>query len=482
MPKNIKELSEKIEKLKKEIKELQHLHDTKASNGTIKAGDIDALVIANEKSLKVYTEHTADKTYRVLIEKMHEGAVTINEDGTIIYCNSCFADMVNLPLQNVIGSLFKNFIDSSSKECFEELLKQARKNAAKEEVYIYTNHGKAVPVLMSVNIFLLDDNFVISIILTDLTIQNKNQEELKRRANELEQKNIELAFQNIEKEKQTAALIILSEDLKAQQTELRRANEEILVLNRNLEKRVFERTRELENLNHELKDLNLSKDKFLSVISHDLRNPLTALLISSDVLSHETENHIFDSVQPYIKIINSTSHNILRQLDELVDWAQMQREKTVINPEKIQLVFNVDLSLELLQTYARQKNIVLENKVQFDIYVNADILMLRSILQNLVTNAIKYTPDGGLITVTAEPLDNMIEVSVTDTGIGMEEVISKNLFINSRSTSLSGTNNEKGTGLGLILVKDFVNQHNGSIRAESEVGKGTAIIFTLPEG
>ena len=83
--------------------------------------------------------------------------------------------------------------------------------------------------------------------------------------------------------------------------------------------------------------------------------------------------------------------------------------------------------------------------------------------------------------MTAQPVGNMIEVSVTDTGIGMEEAISKNLFINSHSTSASGTNNEKGTGLGLILVKDFVSQHNGSIRAESEFGKGTSIIFTLPE-
>jgi PAS domain S-box-containing protein len=481
MPKNIKQLSGKIEKLKREIDELQHLHDAKASNGTIKAGDIDALIVADEKFLKVYTEHTADKTYRILIEKMHEGAVTINEEGTIIYCNSCFADMVNFPLQNVMGSQFKKFIDNSSKERFEELLKQARKKAAKEEVYIYTNHGKIIPVLMSVNIFLLDNNNVISIILTDLTIQNKNQEELKRRAKELEEKNIELAFQNTEKEKQTAELIILSEDLKAQQQELRRANEEILLLNKHLEERVFERTRELENLNHELKDLNFSKDKFLSVISHDLRNPLTALLISSDVLIHETENYIFDSIQPYIKVISSTSHNILQQLNELVDWAQMQREKTAIKPEKIQLVFNVDLSLELLKTYARQKDIVLENKVPFDIYVNADILMLRSILQNLVTNSIKYTPEGGLITVTAQPVDNMIEISVTDTGIGMDEVTSKNLFINSHSTSASGTNNEKGSGLGLILVKDFVNQHNGSIRAESKPGKGTSIIFTMPE-
>ena len=381
-------------------------------------------------------------------------------------------------------------------------------NEIKEEVYLSSGNGVSIPVLMSVNTLSLDNSFILSIILTDLTILHENQEELKSKARELEQKNTELqsvnkelAFQNVEKEKRAVDLIILSVDLKAQQKELRKANEELhekaqllqrqdekmmaindqlLRLNQDLEKRVFERTRELENLNLELKDLNLSKDKFLSVISHDLRNPLTALLISSDALSHDTEDHIFDGIQPYIKVINRTSHKILDQLNELVDWAQLQREKTALHFEKLHLALGIDQSLELLRANALQKNIVLENKVPFSIYVNADILMLRSIVQNLVTNAIKYTPPNGLITVNAQRIDKMVEVSITDTGIGMKADVRKNLFTNSHAASVSGTNNEKGSGLGLILVKDFVAQHNGDMRAESELGKGTRIIFTLP--
>jgi len=130
---------------------------------------------------------------------------------------------------------------------------------------------------------------------------------------------------------------------------------------------------------------------------------------------------------------------------------------------------------------ACQKIMFLENKVPFDIYVNADSLMLRSILQNLVTNSIKYTLQGGLINVTAQPIDKMVEVCITDSGIGMEADTRENLFTNSNSTSASGTNNEKGSGLGLGLVKDFVTQHGGTIRVESEMGKGTCIIFTVPE-
>ena len=120
--KNTKKSLEEIEMLNREIKELRQPGDDKQYIEDIKTGDIDALVITDKKSLKVYTEKTADKTYRILIEKMHEGAVTLNEDGTILYCNSYFANMVNLPLQKVIGTKFKNFIDDSSKEHFEELL------------------------------------------------------------------------------------------------------------------------------------------------------------------------------------------------------------------------------------------------------------------------------------------------------------------------------------------------------------------------
>jgi signal transduction histidine kinase len=144
------------------------------------------------------------------------------------------------------------------------------------------------------------------------------------------------------------------------------------------------------------------------------------------------------------------------------------------------LVQGVDQSLDLLKANALQKSIILENRIPHDIYVNADTLMLRSILQNLVTNAIKYTPQGGLVKVTAKRIDKMVELCITDSGIGMEADIMKNLFDNANSVSISGTNNEKGSGLGLILVNDFVTQHGGTIRVESEIGKGTTIIFSVP--
>ena len=227
--------------------------------------------------------------------------------------------------------------------------------------------------------------------------------------------------------------------------------------------------------------MNLTKDKFLSIISNDVRNPLTAMLISSQKLNRDTETPAYNSIQPMVKIIHRTSNKIVQQLNELLEWAQLQKDKTTINTEKLHLILAIDQSLELLKANALKKNIFLKNEVPFEHFINADLFMFRSIIHNLVTNSIKFTPNGGLISVSAQKANRMVEVSVKDSGIGMDEDIIENLFTNSDSNQSSGTNNERGSGMGLKLTKDFVTQHGGTIQIMSEKGKGTSITFTIPE-
>ncbi len=265
----------------------------------------------------------------------------------------------------------------------------------------------------------------------------------------------------------------------AQEEKLTRINDDLRKLNQELEDRVKERTKELENLNHELKDLNLSKDKFLSVISHDLRNPLTALLASSDRLK-KTNNENSTETQHLATIIHRTSNKILEQLNELVNWAKNQREKTSFNPVSIQLRTGIDVSLEILKTNSNQKDIVLENNIRENVFVKADVFMLRSIIQNLVMNAIKYSPQGGIVSVSANYINSMVEICVQDTGVGMTPEVQQNLFKNISPVSVAGTANETGSGLGLLLVRDFVTQHGGTISIDSEPGKGTCFKFTVP--
>jgi signal transduction histidine kinase len=268
--------------------------------------------------------------------------------------------------------------------------------------------------------------------------------------------------------------------LQQQEKKLQRINNDLIQLNKDLEQRVFDRTMELENLNHELKALNISKDKFLSVISHDLRNPLTALLASSARLNDNPDNIEPRQLKQLYQIIHRTSHRLLDQLNEVVEWAKKQSEKTNFNPEKMNLFEGITESLELLKPNANQKGIRLENRTPKNIYAKADSLMLRSIVQNLVTNAIKYTQEGGLVIINAQTDAQMVCVFVEDSGIGMTNEVRENLFTKVNGSSVSGTNNEVGSGLGLLLVNDFVTQHGGTVDVESTVGTGTTFKFTIP--
>lgn len=267
------DILEKTKKLKNENKKLQQqLLVAKESIGLIKAGKVDALVIPDKKGIKVYIETTADQTYRVLIEKMHEGAVTLNDDGTVLFCNANFASMVNLPLQKIIGSIFIKYIDDSFKERFGTSIKRGKEKPVKEEIKMKTTDGKTLPVLMSINTLLVDADFILSIILTDLTIQNKNQEKLKVRTSQLEQKNhdlksanIELAFQYKEKEKRAAELRIINKKLAFQNEEKERRNVEI--------SRFFQHATEgilVANEQGEIIKINLSAEKLFGYEKNEL--------------------------------------------------------------------------------------------------------------------------------------------------------------------------------------------------------------------
>ena len=170
-------LLKEIKRLNKENTALkQQLLEANKSTMAMKAGQIDALVVAHKKAVKIYTAPTADKTYRILIEKMQEGAVTVNQDGMILYCNSYFAKMVARPLEKVIGTKLKSFMDGVSKKTYTALFKQGWEGYAQDEVYLHTTGEKTIPVLMSANTLILENTLVLSIMLTDLTLQRSRLE------------------------------------------------------------------------------------------------------------------------------------------------------------------------------------------------------------------------------------------------------------------------------------------------------------------
>jgi signal transduction histidine kinase len=222
------------------------------------------------------------------------------------------------------------------------------------------------------------------------------------------------------------------------------------------------------------------KDKFFSIIAHDLKNPIGSFLNLSEVMFRTFDDFSREEMKEFIEALYESSQNLFKLLDNLLTWSRAQTGKIDFNPENFNLYAIVDSNLSLFKLNAENKKIKLTNNLNPGTYVFADINMINTVIRNLVSNSLKFTNEGGEIKAHSKIHGDMLEISVTDTGIGMSEKIKNKLFrIDTHHTSV-GTSNEKGTGLGLILCKEFVNRNGGDIRVESEVGKGSTFSFTVP--
>ncbi|WP_372772170.1 ATP-binding protein [Mangrovibacterium sp.] len=230
----------------------------------------------------------------------------------------------------------------------------------------------------------------------------------------------------------------------------------------------------------ELKELSATKDKLFSVIAHDLRSPFSSILGLSDLLIEKSNDASFAESGKYLNLIYSSAKNTLILLDNLLNWAKLQTGKIYFNPVGLNFSVIVSEVLKLETTLAEAKNISLNYLTTDPVVAYADAEMLKIVLRNLISNAIKFTRPGGEIHVTAKQLGDFIEIDITDNGIGMNEDHLEKLFHLSSDTRTLGTANEKGSGFGLLLCKDFIEKHNGKIWAESKAGIGTSFKFTLP--
>lgn len=241
----------------------------------------------------------------------------------------------------------------------------------------------------------------------------------------------------------------------------------------------LERQRAEENA-AQLQELNATKDKLFSIIAHDLRSPFNNILGFSELLLENKNDNKVAKSEKYLGIINSSANNTLILLDNLLNWAQSQTGKISFNPKKI-IFSNIILEIiKLKKSIAKAKNISLNYSSSDEIEVYADENVLKTILRNLISNAIKFTNSNGKIDVTALQNDNFIEIAVSDNGVGMNDETRKKLFDISTNITTKGTANEKGSGLGLILCKEFIEKHGGKIWIESEEGRGSIFKFTLP--
>ena len=230
----------------------------------------------------------------------------------------------------------------------------------------------------------------------------------------------------------------------------------------------------------QLRELNSTKDKLFSIIAHDLRSPFSAILGLSELLIENTKNIEVTETKRYLGMINSSAQNTLVLLDNLLTWAKSQTEKNIYKPEITNLLPIISEILEGSKSIAKIKNISLVYIHTDVVEVYADANMLKTILRNLISNAIKFTHLNGEITISAILNQNNIEITVSDNGIGMSEETRNKLFKIDANVTTTGTANEKGSGLGLILCKEFTEKHGGTIWVKSEEGKGSAFTFSIP--
>ncbi|MGD0756009.1 MAG: HAMP domain-containing sensor histidine kinase [Bacteroidales bacterium] len=257
------------------------------------------------------------------------------------------------------------------------------------------------------------------------------------------------------------------------------------------DKKLLIRLREMEELNTSLEllveqrtnkliDIVSTNGKFLSIIAHDLRSPFSSILGILELLKMSLNDFNKDQIEEYIDMVYNSANNTLILLDNLLVWAVSQNKEHNFKPVKINLYELLREEIENLKTLASQKQIAISHTIKPGLNVTADLQMVKTILRNLINNAIKYTNINGEITINASELKQFVEVTVKDNGIGISADNKKKLFKTDTFHSTPGTHDEKGTGLGLLLCKEFIELHGGNIRIESEAGKGSRFAFTLP--
>lgn len=232
--------------------------------------------------------------------------------------------------------------------------------------------------------------------------------------------------------------------------------------------------------NKELHDLNITKDKFISLLAHDLRSPFNSLIGLTDLLMENLNKFDNEKIATYVKIINTTSKRTFKFLVNLLEWARIQKDGIIIKSEKINLKLLVNEIKSFLDDSAIEKNISINDEIPESIFIYADNEMVKTILRNLLGNAIKFTPIAGSITLSAKSNQTYVEISVSDTGVGMDEKTINSLFKIGETKSQDGTNGEHGTGFGLLLCKEFIEKQSGEIWVESELGKGSTFRFSVP--
>jgi PAS domain S-box-containing protein len=404
----------------------------------IRTGQIDALVVQGADGHSLYTLKTADQTYRLFIETMNEGAVTLDKNGLILYCNSAFASMIDMPLSKVMGVLFDNLIASHSTDAFASLLHTGQLADQKLELTLNGNADRQVPCLLSMTTLPIDGDVYIILIITDLTQQKETQQLLKVNNDQLEQTNVALASSN-------------------------------QALNRS---------------NHSLQ-------QFAYVASHDLQEPLRKIQSFGDLIKTQYADQLGEGVN-YLERMQVAASRMSILIKDLLAFSRLSTQQEEAIPIHLSQVIEPVLS-DLELAIDESEAVIETGSLPI---VQGDSSQLGQLFQNLISNALKFRqPDvppriqisAQLVPATDLPLSvkpirqalAYHRIDVLDNGIGFEQKYVDRIF--QVFQRLNGRSQYPGTGIGLAICEKVVANHGGAITASSQPGQGALFSVYLPE-
>jgi two-component system phosphate regulon sensor histidine kinase PhoR len=538
-----------------EIEELRYqLEEARDTINAIRTGQVDALIVKDNTGHQLYTLKTADQTYRVFIEKMSEGAVTINREGIILYCNTRFANMVDTPLEKTIGQPLLFFVPDTSKNKLEKVIYSSWNEDCREEIILKDGGDKDMHCLFSCNTMELDSGLALSIIITDLTVLKNTEQELQLRNYQLEEAHAATEKLNNSLEatvrQRTHDLVISREHFRlltnniVQMTWTNLPTGEFTSYNQrwydytgltlddnhdvvwgmvvhpdDLEQtlRLYNnslKTGELFEIENRYKrhdgvyrwHLNRSKplkndagdiifwvgtatdiedqkkemerkDEFIGIASHELKTPLTSLKGYLQLIAGYKKEDLPPIVKQYVTKASVSISKLQSLINDLLDVSKIKAGRLEYAVGNVNICDLVNLCVE----NARHVNAA----YTFNIKTNNEYIVcgnqerLEQVLMNLINNAVKYSPVNKTITLTTEQIGNNVRVGVADSGIGLSPDQRNKIF--ERFYRVEDKQNmTSGLGMGLYISKEIINNHNGIIGVESEMGKGSIFYFELP--
>jgi PAS domain S-box-containing protein len=421
--------------LKSEISEAHEIIEA------IRRGEVDAFIVKNEDIHEIYTLKSADKTFRIFIEKMAEGAITINKQGVILYCNSSFANLINLPLATVIGKELRSFIPDKHKTSVEELIKKAwAGEERKAEIILHGENYKSVPVLLSLSTLEIDGGVALSILITDLSVQKSTEELLRQKNNQLEE--AQLISQN---------------------------------LNDHLEKTVKERTEELVKAQKKAME---KKDEFITIASHELKTPVTSIKGYVQILRYNFQKDGNALAADLLGKVDAQINKLTSLISDLLDVKKIETGK--LHYRKDFFDYN-ELVKEIIEETGR---VLPKHVIKFELdetaMIYGDRNKIGQVITNFIDNAGKYSPDSDEIIVQTLKDEHTIKLSVKDFGIGIPTEQQNMVFERFYRVTGENENTYSGLGLGLYISYEIIKRHDGSIGVRSEEGKGSTFYFELP--